>query len=323
MKFDPTLHALRGDDAAQRARQAKVAAAMARCRRDPALGPVLRDLEAYGAGVSLEDCAALTALLAGGEEARNAIAPLVRALLALLRDEPLTELLFRHQTRKGFHVLQLAGKGRATLALALHEPGRSDAGAPLATFPDAERHEIVLSGSADAETVTIVTDCGEGAVIERTTLKLEAGDTLICAGPMHSRRIIAVNGCLQTLRLARVAPSPQPTRQFDLSTGALVHRASGDRRESRHEMMMALLGRMGRRDAAPVLACAARHGSEHFRWQALRECLGLDAGVGFRELGLVAASPEDPLSALAADVRAQLLEAHPQLARTEAEPCPA
>ncbi|QYJ08199.1 hypothetical protein [Qipengyuania flava] len=323
MHFEPTLETLRGDGAAQHARQAKVAEAVAQCREDAALQPVLEALEAYGAGAALEDCAALVALCECDGAARDAMTPLVDHLVTLFREEPLAELLFRHQSREGFHLVQLAGKGRATLSLALHEERDATQDAPLATFPDAERHEIVLAGAADLELVEILADHGERVAIDREPRRVVAGECLAFSGPDQSRRIVQVHGLLLTLRLARIPAQPRPTRQFDLATGRLVHRASGDRRESRQEMMIALLGRMGRSDAAPVLADAAREGSAHFRWQALRECLALDAGAGFPVLRAIAADPLDPLAAHAGAVQAQLLEAHPELARLEATPCPA
>jgi hypothetical protein len=41
-----------------------------------------------------------------------------------------------------------------------------------------------------------------------------------------------------------VAARPDPTRECEISNGRLLHQASGDLRASRHEMMLALLGRM-------------------------------------------------------------------------------
>jgi hypothetical protein len=103
----------------------------------------------------------------------------------------------------------------------------------------------------------------------------------------------------------------------------LVHRASGDRHESRDEMMMALLGRMRRKDAASVLAALTRSGSDHLRWQALRECLALDSAAGFAALGRIATDPTDDLAPEVGALRARLVKAPPQLARWEPAPCPA
>ena len=112
------------------------------------------------------------------------------------------------------------------------------------------------------------------------------------------------------------------TREFRLADGTLAHQAAGNPRESRFELAAALLGRMGRSDAAPLLAAMAEeHGGQSLRWQSLKECLGLDSGTGFAALSRIAAQAGDPLAAPAAALRAQLLERYPQLA--EAVRCPA
>ena len=102
------------------------------------------------------------------------------------------------------------------------------------------------------------------------------------------------------------------TREFALADGALIHQAAGNPRDSRVEMMLALLGRMGRSDAAPLAAAIAREpGSAGMRWQALREALALDTLAGMRALAALAA---DELHQPASALRAQLVTLHPQLA---------
>jgi hypothetical protein len=102
----------------------------------------------------------------------------------------------------------------------------------------------------------------------------------------------------------------------------LLHQAAGSPRDSRLELTAALLGRMGRSDAAPMLAAMAEERvSAHLRWQALRECLGLDSAAGFATLTLLAGRDDDPLAGPAAALRSQLLETYPQLAGIS--PCPA
>ena len=86
--------------------------------------------------------------------------------------------------------------------------------------------------------------------------------------------------------------------------------------------MLALLGRMGRREAAPTMAAMAREsGSEALRWQALRECLALDTKEGFEALTDVARATGDPLAMPAGALRAQLVEAHPELLSLVPVPC--
>ncbi|WP_374405973.1 hypothetical protein [Pelagerythrobacter sp.] len=114
-----------------------------------------------------------------------------------------------------------------------------------------------------------------------------------------------------------------PSLEYRLSDGALLHRAAGDCHESRSELMLALLGRMERRDAVPAMAALAREGSDSLRWQALRECLALDSAAGFGELARIARDCADPLHAPARSLHADLCARHPQLAQQEAAPCPA
>ena len=128
-----------------------------------------------------------------------------------------------------------------------------------------------------------------------------------------------VDGALLMLRLQRRHDLMQPKRAYALEGGALLHQASATPRESRHEVAVALLGKMGRIDAAPLLAEIARdetHGAS-LRWQALRECLGLDTKSGFWTLTAIARAGADPLAVPAGALRAQLLEAYPQLAEVE------
>ncbi len=89
-------------------------------------------------------------------------------------------------------------------------------------------------------------------------------------------------------------------------------------------MMTALLGRMERADAAPVLAAISlRPGEDSLRWQALRECIVLDTAEGFGALLAIARNAEDRLAGDAGALRAQLVEAHPQLLELEKSQCPA
>ena len=115
---------------------------------------------------------------------------------------------------------------------------------------------------------------------------------------------------------------PGPSREHDLSTGALLRQATGDIRASRQEVMLALLGRMRRAEAAPVMAAIATEpGDPSLRWQALRECLALDPAAGFAALSEVAGVASDPLAGPAGALRAQLREAYPELASLAGVAC--
>ena len=168
------------------------------------------------------------------------------------------------------------------------------------------------------------------ARLERAPLQLGAGVCLARDCRREALLLHAVEGRLVTLRLHRpsshVLGGTEPMREYALESGKLVHRAAGTPAESRYELMISLLGRMERTDAAPLLASMALGAdSPGLRWQAVRECLGLDTATGFSALVALSRRPGDALAAPAGALRAQLLESWPQLAQIEAEnaPCPA
>ena len=131
-----------------------------------------------------------------------------------------------------------------------------------------------------------------------------------------------VPGALVLLRLQRGDGSSDPSCEYALDDGRLLHQAAASPRDSRLELAVSLLGRMGRSDAVPLLASMAEEsGTPHLRWQALRECLALDSGAGFAALSTIARRSADPLAVPAGALRAQLLETYPQLA--EVPICPA
>ena len=137
-------------------------------------------------------------------------------------------------------------------------------------------------------------------------------------------QLLAVERRLVALRLHRTARNPEPTREYDLVSGALLRQAAGDIRASRHEAALALLGRMRRGEAAPVMAAIAREpGDASLRWQALRECLALDTAAGFAALSGLARAEGDPLAPSARALHAQLIEAHPELRTLGSAACPA
>ena len=140
------------------------------------------------------------------------------------------------------------------------------------------------------------------------------------AGARQALLIDSVPTTLVTLKLQRRPIAGAVAREFCLADGALVHQAAAGPRDSRFELTSALLGRMGRADAAPLLgAMAEEQGGASLRWQALKECLGLDSAQGFTVLSRIAGHQGDPLAAPAQALRAQLLQTFPELAG--AVPC--
>ena len=322
MKISQELKSLCENPLAQRRAQAAVEKARDEWLSDRRVMRLMRDLEAYGAGAEWDDCPALGELMTSTGPTNMLIARLVEGLCAVLRENPLAHVPFRHQRSGGTSILQIATPGRAALVLLAYDGTGPDCAIDRVTFSDVERRELVLAGSAELVLSTLQTEWANRAEIASASRRIAKGESLLLL-PNEARSASQVHGRMVMLRVARTPADPAPSRVFDIHTGRLLHRASGNRAESHGEMALALLGRMGRLDAVPLFAELAREGSAHFRWQALRECLALDSGAGFTELARIAADPGDPLQSPAASLRAQLLEAHPQLARLESFPCPA
>ena len=320
MRIDPAIASLQGDNTLQRHAQLTLEAARDHWREMVA-GEVLAALEDYAQDRPLAACPALKMLFAREETARALIDALIAGQIDALRRHPLGHVPLRHQYSPGLTVLQLAQSGRATLTLLTYEEMVQ---APASVcFTGGERHEIVLAGAAQVRKLTLLGEAGGKAEIAAETSVIGTGDLLSTKGFAETRQIARVEGRLVLLRLARTDAEPEDAREYALDNGRLLHRASGCRAESRHELAAALLGRMGRQDAAPLLARMAREGSSHLRWQALRECLALDSGIGFGALDAIARDPDDVLTTPANALRAQLLQAWPQLAGWKGAACPA
>ena len=317
MQIDERIAALCGNPSAQRRAQIRIEQVREDWLASAPMSGALAELAEYGAGADFEDCSQLAGAAATLDGASALIEPLIDGMGRALDDEPLAHVPFRHQKNGGTSILQLATRGRAALVLLAYDETTADPTPATVTFSDVERHEIVLAGAADLRLATLVRELPDRAAIDFEDRRVVAGETLRLA-PNEARLSRAVYGRMVVLRIARTPHAPAPSRVFRLADGRLLHRASGDRQESQREMAMALLGRMGRSDAAPALAMQARTGSNHLRWQALRECLALDTASGFAELLRIAQALEDPLAAPAQALHAQLIEAYPQLKQQEA-----
>ena len=306
------LKALRGDDREARTHRVAMEEALEDCRREPRLAAVLEELLRYGEGADFAHCPALVALFEHTGAARDLLRPLIGRLTALHRAYPLAQLAFRHRSQAGAHVLQIAARGHATLSLVLQD---QDAGAEhvIATFADADQREVVLTGKASACLFEIVAEERDRVILNSVRTELQSGARMKCTGPRQSRLIKPSHDSLLTLRLARAAGRPRPTRRIDVRSGRIVHRASGNAADSRAELAMLLLGRMGRSDALPVLAARTRTGDAQLRWQALRQCLALDAATGLSLLERIAKDHADPLYQAARAQLAQLLRERPSL----------
>lgn len=324
MRIDSAIAELRRDPAPQLEAQAALEAARDAWRATPAIAVLFAELDRYGAGEGLGDCPRLECALTDLRDARALVDPLVARLIAGLAAHPLGHSPLRHQYAPGLAVIQLALAGRAALSLLCYEarPPKYAAAASVC-FAGGERHELCLAGAADARFFEVLREEPGRADLDCENRRLAAGDALVFAGARHTRIVDRPLGRLVLLRLSRTELAPPPAHEYRIVDGALVHRASGDRAESRDEMAAAVLGAMGRGDAAPVLArIALGSASDHLRWQAIRQALALDARAGFTALSSIARDPADSLAAPAGALRASLVERH--LALAEWRPrCPA
>ncbi|QPC99581.1 HEAT repeat domain-containing protein [Qipengyuania soli] len=322
MQTNEALRALRGDVPAQHRAQKAMEKVVADWRSSGLGGAARDELKRFGEGAEWKDCPTLVQLIGDHAMATALVTPLIEGIAAALRDHPFGHVPFRHQLSDGVAMLQLIQAGPAVVTLLAYGEEAAVPAPETVSFSDVERHEIVLSGAADLRIAELIQETGTHAAIDCSPRRVVEGE------PMHFPPDVAriaekIHGQMVVLRVARSPLQPRPSRAFRLDDGSLVHRASGDRGESRREIAMAVLGRMGRHDAAPLLAELAREGSDHFRWQALRECIALDSATGFAALTECANATDDALAGHAGALRAHLVEAYPQLAGLkESVPCP-
>ncbi len=326
MIIHPELRALRADDRPQRDAQGVLVAAARDWREVPENAAVLADLAAFAEARPLAECQALASLF---EEDRDDAARFVNAfacdMVAALRRAPLGHLAMRHYADEVLATLLLAQAGNVSMTL-VATMGEELAARPAprtVDFGPRESWERVLSGRGEAELVECRSIAEDGrADLRRRPISLFPGKVVSRDAARQSLQLRSVEGCLVTLRLQRRHLAAGATREYALADGALVHQAAANPRDSRIELMLALLGRMGRADAAPLMrGLALDQGSDALRWQALRECLALDSASGFAALTAIAARAGDPLRTPAGTLRDQLVAAYPQL--EDIEPCPA
>ncbi len=287
-------------------------------------GQLEAELVRFGDGAELEDLPLLAALFDPADDSADLlIGDLLAVILARLNAEPLSQSPLRFSTDDAHSSLVVARHGAATLVLqAFNGAGLARRVQPDSlVFPPTETYERVLAGSATAARVRVTASWPDRVELELTETALEPGAVAHRLGEREAQFFGHIPGVVVTLKLQRCTSSDTATREYRLSDGALIHQAAGSQRDSRLELAAALLGKMGRSDAAPLLvAMAEEHGSQSLRWQALRECLGLDSAAGFATLCRIAQRAKDPLAVPARALQAQLLESYPQLAG--ACPCP-
>lgn len=319
MRIDQTIAALRGNRAPQRQAQAAMKAACDNWRAELGVAQTLEEFERFGQGARLEECPRLEEIFTGQGAAEQLMGALVRHLCAALTSDPLGHPPFRNGYDGRASTMLLARSGRAQLLLQAREAG--DYEHPCFTFSDAIRYDATLAGKAQASILRI-RGLREKVEYSEELITLRPGVRLAFDCSNESLLASKVERRLVTLRLLQSAQNPEPGREYCPETGKLLHQSSGSLATSRKEMMVTLLGRMERAESAPVLARLAMEESDHsLRWQALRECLAMDSAQGFAVLSQIARNAQDDLSEPAGALRAQLVEAHPQLRELETISC--
>tara|TARA_B100000378_G_scaffold43987_1_gene32978 strand:+ start:1705 stop:2490 length:786 start_codon:yes stop_codon:yes gene_type:complete len=232
------------------------------------------------------------------------------------RENPLAHMPFRHSLSGGVGAIELHRVGPVTLSVLVIDPAGITPAQAIA-FTDCERHEVVLAGRGRAFVYSFAED---GPPSGRPLDLCPAAR--FCGNSNHSRAIVELDEPLVLLRLAREPEHPAPTRQVEIATGQIIHRASASPAEGRAELAAGLLGAMGRTDAAPALArYACGQAGEGARWQALRNALALDTRMGFAALCQIADDVSDPIAADAAALRHSLCTSYPQLANLREDLC--
>jgi len=321
MRIDPALDRLVAASTPLAEMQKDMDRAREQLGRNPLWRAVARGLEDYGKGADLAECGDLAALFRCLGVARSFVDIIVERFLPALAVAPLSQFPFRHSGDVQMSTMLLGRSGRALLVLAAREPGQSDA--RTVDFSGGVRHDVVLAGEAEARVVRRDVRAHGSLRMEASPLPLQRGSRFSVDIARECVVLDRVSRRLVSLRLLRVAEPPAVLRRYRLPDGRLLRQASGDIGESRQELMLALLGRMKRADAAPVMAQMTGEGSDHLRWEALRECLALDTVQGFATLTSIAGDAQDSLARSAAALRLQLLARWPQLQRLDEAPCPA
>ena len=341
MRIHADIAALRRDDTPQRRAQAAMHDAMARWREPtagdaaaglaPSAATILADLDRLSRGAAVTECGALARLFADPAAARQFADGFTARRLEVLAENPLGQVATRHHTDGTSAMLLFGRVSEASLMLcSVDGAGFASAAPPEAVaFRPAEIWEVVLAGEARGTVLRIDGARDDGTLIlARQPIMLRPGTTLVRDSRREVLLLESVNTCLVTLKLQLQRENAnadgggvEPVREVELASGRITHQSAATPVDSRRELMVALLGRMGRADAAPAMARIAQEpGADGLRWQSLKECLALDTAQGFAALTAMARDARDPLAPPAGALRAQLLEAWPQL---EMVPCPA
>lgn len=305
MQIHPDLARLRCSDSPQPGLEA----ALAVWRSLPEMAALTAALARFAEGAALADVPALAQVLTDPAAARALADGFVTPLAAAQRAAPLALLPLGHASGPGMARLRLAAEGCAALNLVAFARGERPAAASV-LFDDCAVHEIVVAGAGRA-----ALHRWEAGRLTSTAAALNPGTQFARHGPDAARQITAVSQPLLLLQLTREPAHPQPSREIALGDGRLLKTISGCQRTSQQLMALGVLGALRHRPALATLAALTqdRAAARELRWEALRQCLALDAARGLPLLAALAGDPADPLAAPAASLQAQLRATRPEL----------
>lgn len=304
MRRGELLDLLAAGDSPLAEAQAALSAAQEAWRRDSRCATLLKTIGQYAAGADIDPFADRSLAASVAEAFVCHVTPMLAA-------HPLGQVPVRYGHASRVSSMLLAREGRAMLSLVAREPGRHERRA--VGFDGVQRHELVLGGKGAGRVVT-----RPDATLRFEPCVLQPAVSLALDGREKALLVDEVETRLVSLRIDLLPETPIAAREYSIETGEFLHQSTGDAQESREELALAILGRMGRGDAVPLMAEFAREGSDHLRWQALRECIALDTAAGMTLLRAIANNAADSLNRPAAALLGELYATHPQLTMLEA-----
>ncbi|MEP0191437.1 MAG: hypothetical protein ABJP70_12530 [Erythrobacter sp.] len=315
MIVHPSIAKLRGDRAAQHRARSRMQAAVMQWRNSAIATALCGALKGYSSGADLKDCNALFQTMNEVSAARILIDTWQKSFASALEDEPLAEMPFRNRVQGSIATIQLLSQDKATLSLCAIPRGETLSGQDTVVFSGRETRELIVDGSATG-TLHRLSDASDTAKLTNSDAVWQAGDA-IQSSPTSGRSILHVEQSLLILQVSRAPNCPQAAREFSVRDGRHSRSASGDEWVSRKFMALGVLGALRRNSATNEMAHVALDASldRDLRWEAVRQLLALDAGSGMRLLGELRTKNHDPLGEPAANLAAQLVANHPQLAQ--------
>lgn len=312
MQIHPMISKLRSAQAPQPCTDAALAA----WRSLPDVAAVSAALARFDAGEAAADLPPLARITTDHAAARGFVDAFIGPLMAAIRAEPLAQLPIGHSTAPGLARLRMASHGRSALTL-VALARRAQTQPPSVLFEDCAMHEIVISGQASA-----LLHRRTGARINSAPISLFPGTATTRSGLHEARQITAITRPLLLLQLTRETAHPAPSQEIALADGTVIKTISGCKVTGQNIMALGVLGALAHRPALAEMERLALDGAAmcDLRWEALRQCLALDARRGLALLAVLTARVEDLLSPPAAALQHQLATARPDLAALLPEP---